>query len=80
MGTKSKVGGCKGRYHLPYFFTFSIDLTENDIYCRITFPLIKAVGKCNIAYVTIDHSGRGQKNMAKYLLRGPHTPCSVIVT
>lgn len=49
------------RCPLLYSFTFalSIDLNENDIWDRITFPFIMAVDKSNATYTTIDHTGTG---------------------
>lgn len=55
--------GVEGEVRCPLLYSFtltlSIDLNENDICDRITFPFITAVDKSNATYTTIDHTGMG---------------------
>lgn len=73
------VGECEHGYPLPYSFAFGIDLTENDICGRITFPFITAVDKTNATSNRIDQRAGEKKSVAKHLSRVPRTPGSVVV-
>lgn len=76
------VGECEHGYPLPFSFAFGIDLTENDICGRITFPFITAVDKTNATSNRIDHAGRGEKKRGEAPLKSTTHPrlcrCNVI--
>lgn len=65
-------------------FTYSIDLNENGICGRITFPFITAGDRSNATCTTIDHTGRGReekkkkKTMAKTHTHTALSRCNVI--